>query len=59
MIIYLPVILGAVGLAAALLVYSMVLKYPAGEGKVVEIGDKIYRDGFRYQCQNQPEYDGF
>jgi K(+)-stimulated pyrophosphate-energized sodium pump len=37
------VVLGIVGLLAAFLVYRMVLKFPAGEGKVVEIGDKIYR----------------
>ena len=43
MITYIPVVLGIVGLLAAFLVYRMVLKFPAGEGKVVEIGDKIYR----------------
>ena len=40
---FLPVVLGGVGLVAAFLVYSMVLKYPAGEGKVSEIGDQIHR----------------
>ena len=39
----LPVILGIVGLLAALLVYNMVLKYPAGEGKVVDIAEQIHR----------------
>jgi K(+)-stimulated pyrophosphate-energized sodium pump len=39
----LPVILGIVGLLAALLVYKMVLKYPAGEGKVADIAEQIHR----------------
>ena len=39
----LPVILGVVGLFVALLIYRMILKYPAGEGKVAEIGDQIHR----------------
>jgi K(+)-stimulated pyrophosphate-energized sodium pump len=43
MINALPVILGAVGLYAALKVYRMVLKYPEGEGKVVDIAGQIHR----------------
>lgn len=43
MLLALPVILGVVGLFAALLVYKMVLRYPAGEGKVVEIAERIHR----------------
>ena len=43
MIQTLPVILGVVGLFAALLVYKMVLKYPAGEGKVADIAEQIHR----------------
>ena len=43
MITSLPMIMGVVGLLVALLVYKMVLRYPAGEGKVVEIGEKIHR----------------
>ena len=39
----LPVILGIVGLLAALLVYKMVLKFPAGEGKVADIAEQIHR----------------
>jgi K(+)-stimulated pyrophosphate-energized sodium pump len=39
----LPVILGVVGLLAALMVYKMVLKYPAGEGKVADIAEQIHR----------------
>ena len=43
MISYSPVILGVAGLLAALVVYRMILRYPAGEGKVAEIGDQIHR----------------
>ena len=43
MITALPMIMGVVGLLVALLVYKMVLRYPAGEGKVAEIGEKIHR----------------
>ncbi|MCY3768515.1 MAG: sodium-translocating pyrophosphatase [Gammaproteobacteria bacterium] len=39
----LPMIMGVAGLFVALLVYKMVLRYPAGEGKVAEIGEKIHR----------------
>ena len=38
----LPVILGLVGLAVAFVLYQMILKYPAGEGKVAAIGDQIH-----------------
>ena len=38
----LPPLFGALGLVAAALVYATVKKYPAGEGKVVEIGDQIH-----------------
>ncbi len=40
---YLPMTLGAIGLGVAFLVYQMILKYPPGDGKVAEIGDKIHR----------------
>ncbi len=43
MIQTLPVILGTFGLLVAFLVYGMVLKYPAGEGKVVDIAAQIHR----------------
>ncbi len=39
---YLPIIVGAIGLVAAFVVYRVVLSYPAGEGKVVEIAEKIH-----------------
>ncbi len=40
---FIPVILGLVGLFVAWLVYRMIQKYPAGEGRVAEIGEKIHR----------------
>ncbi len=40
---FIPVILGLVGLFAAWLVYRMIQKYPAGQGRVAEIGEKIHR----------------
>ena len=38
----LPLLLGIAGLVAAFLVYAMVRRYPAGEGKVAEIGELIH-----------------
>ena len=38
----LPPLFGALGLVAAAVVYAAVKKYPAGEGKVAEIGDQIH-----------------
>ncbi|HKJ53450.1 MAG TPA: sodium-translocating pyrophosphatase [Gammaproteobacteria bacterium] len=38
----LPPVIGALGLGAAAFVYAAVKKYPAGEGKVVEIGEQIH-----------------
>ena len=38
-----PTFLGAFGLYAAYRIFGMVLKYPAGSGKVVEIGDAIHK----------------
>ena len=40
---FIPVILGLVGLFVAWLVYRMIQKYPAGQGRVAEIGEKIHR----------------
>ncbi|MDQ6972102.1 MAG: sodium-translocating pyrophosphatase, partial [Mariprofundaceae bacterium] len=37
-----PVALGIIGLVAALFLYQLVLRYPAGEGKVAEIGAAIH-----------------
>ena len=39
---FLPPILGAIGLVIAFVIYGMVKKHPAGEGKVVEIGNEIH-----------------
>ncbi|MDX1443470.1 MAG: sodium-translocating pyrophosphatase [Gammaproteobacteria bacterium] len=38
----LPLILGVVGLVAAFLVYGLVKRYPAGEGRVAEIAEEIH-----------------
>lgn len=43
MIQKLPVILGAIGLLVAFVIYRMVLRYPTGEGKVVDIAEQIHR----------------
>ena len=43
MIDALPLIMGIVGLIAAMKVYKMVLAYPEGEGKVAEIAGQIHR----------------
>jgi len=37
-----PVVLGVAGLVAAFLLYKMVLRHPAGSGKVAEIGEAIH-----------------
>jgi len=37
-----PPVLGAIGMVIAFIIYAMVKKHPAGEGKVVEIGDQIH-----------------
>lgn len=39
---YLPVTMGGIGLLAAFVVYRLVVAYPAGSGKVVEIGAQIH-----------------
>lgn len=39
---YIPLILGAVGLIVAFLIYRFVLSYPAGEEKVAKIADAIH-----------------
>ena len=39
----LPMLLGALGLLVAFLIYRMVLRRPAGEGKVVEIAEQIHQ----------------
>ncbi len=39
---YLPPVLGVAGLVIAFILYGMVKKWPAGEGKVAEIGEEIH-----------------
>ena len=39
---FIPIIFGLGGLATAYLLYKFVLKFPAGEGKIVEISDQIH-----------------
>ena len=39
---FIPVVLGAIGLIGAFLLYKMVLRYPGGSGKIAEIGDAIH-----------------
>ena len=41
-LMYIPTILGVIGLIAALVVYSIVIKYPVSGGKVSSIGDAIH-----------------
>ena len=39
---FIPIIFGLAGLVTAYLLYKFVLKFPAGEGKIVEISDQIH-----------------
>ncbi|OIO71126.1 MAG: sodium-translocating pyrophosphatase [Zetaproteobacteria bacterium CG_4_9_14_3_um_filter_49_83] len=39
---WIPALLGIVGLFAAFMLYRIVLRYPAGSGKVAEIGEAIH-----------------
>ena len=39
---FIPPVLGVVGLVIAFIIYGAVKKHPAGEGKVVEIGDQVH-----------------
>jgi K(+)-stimulated pyrophosphate-energized sodium pump len=41
-ITYIPPVLGVTGLIIAFIIYGMVKKWPAGEGKVAEIGEEIH-----------------
>ncbi|MGA8258844.1 MAG: sodium-translocating pyrophosphatase [Arenicellales bacterium] len=40
---YIPAVLGVLGLLAAFFIFTKVKAYPAGTGKVAEIGDAIHR----------------
>ena len=37
-----PIFFGLAGLLTAYLLYKFVLKFPAGEGRIVEISDQIH-----------------
>ena len=39
---FIPIIFGLGGLVTAYLLYKFVLKFPAGEGKIIEISDQIH-----------------
>ena len=38
----LPIYLGLIGLLTAFLLYKFILKFSAGDGKIVEIADEIH-----------------
>ena len=37
-----PVATGIIGLVCAFVLYGLIMKYPAGKGSVVKIGDQIH-----------------
>ncbi|MBT8144055.1 MAG: sodium-translocating pyrophosphatase [Gammaproteobacteria bacterium] len=45
---YIPVIMGIIGLVSALLIYVMVKRYPAGEGKVADIAEQIHQGAMTF-----------
>ncbi len=47
-IVPIPMLLGALGLCVAWAIYRMVLKRPAGEGKVVGIAEQIHRGAMTF-----------
>jgi len=40
--IYIPPLFGVLGLVTAFIIYIKIKRYPAGEGKVIEIGEQIH-----------------
>ena len=44
----LPVLLGVAGLAMAVYVYTLVLRYPAGDGKAAEIAIEIQKGAMAF-----------
>ena len=44
----LPPLLGVFGMIAAIIIYSLVMKYPDGEEKVKKIGDQIHKGCLLY-----------
>ncbi len=45
---YVPFFLGLLGLAVAWLIYRKILTYPAGNGRVVELGELIYNGAMMF-----------
>ena len=45
---YAPFFLGLFGLAAAWLIFRKILSYPAGTGRVVELGELIYKGAMMF-----------
>ena len=45
---YMPLMLGAAGLLAALLLYRIILRYPAGHGRVAEIAREIQQGAMAF-----------
>lgn len=43
-----PPILGGVGLVFALIIYLMIMRFPAGEGKTIEIGNAIHEGAMTF-----------
>jgi K(+)-stimulated pyrophosphate-energized sodium pump len=48
MIDYIPFLLGIFGLAVAYYIFRLVLKYPPGTGRVLEIADEIHRGAMTF-----------
>ncbi len=59
MIQSLPMISGGAGLLVALAVYIMVLKYPAGEGRVADIAEQIHRGAMVFMRREYSYLLGF
>ena len=47
-ILLIPPLLGLIGMIAAYVVYTLVMKYPDGEDKVKKIGDQIHRGALAF-----------
>ena len=47
-ILLIPPLLGLIGMIAAYIVYTLVMKYPDGEDKVKKIGDQIHRGALAF-----------
>ena len=54
-----PMILGAGGLVAALLIFGMLLKMPSGSGRVKEIADAIHEGAMVFMKREYTILFGF